>query len=547
MAPPSAIEPLVSVEDIHSSQVVTKTNDRLTVDGVPARRAKSGQMNGSVGFHASSTLFRGPQDGKPMAKRWDSMLSIETQSRLPSSLKGAGKYLQRPGMITLGGGIPSSEYFPFERLDIKVPRPGHFSEEETRESGVITSAGKRDIAEGRSLYDINVAFNYGQAAGSAQLLRFVTEHTEIVHNPPYGDWECSLSAGATCALEMAYRIFTQRGEYILTEEYAFSSAMETCRPLGVQAIGIKMDEQGILPAAMDDVLTNWNPQAHHGARKPHLLYTVPTGQNPTSATSGPARRKELYAVCQKHNIYIIEDEPYYFLQMQPYTGPSAPEVPPPANRESFLRSLTPSLLSMDIDGRVMRIDSFSKVVAPGSRVGWITASAQIVERFMRHSEVSVQNPAGISQLVLYKLLEDTWGHATYLDWLMHMRMVYSSRRNVLCNACEKYLPHEVVSWVPAAAGMFQWIKVDWKRHPSAKEKSLREVEEEIFQTCITNSVLISKGTWFRASGDMGTEMFFRTTFAAASPEKITEGMKRVGEALRASFGLEQNGTATNGH
>ena len=109
---------------------------------------------------------------------------------------------------------------------------------------------------------------------------------------------------------------------------------------------------------------------------------------------------------------------------------------------------------MDIDGRVMRLDSFSKVIAPGTRTAWITASEQIVERFVRHAEMSTQNPSGISQIVLYKMLDETWGHAGYLDWLINLRMEYTGRRDVLLRACDKYIPREVVSWTPPAAGMF---------------------------------------------------------------------------------------------
>ena len=140
--------------------------------------------------------------------------------------------------------------------------------------------------------------------------------------------------------------------------------------------------------------------------------------------------------------------------MQPYTGPNAPDVPLPASHAEFLEALVPSLLSMDTDGRVMRMDSFSKVIAPGSRTGWITASEQIVERFVRHSEVSVQNPSGISQILLYKLLDESWGHGGYLDWLINLRKEYTRRRDVILHACETHLPREVASWNPPAAGMF---------------------------------------------------------------------------------------------
>jgi aromatic amino acid aminotransferase I len=372
---------------------------------------------------------------------------------MPSTLKSAAKYLSQPGLISLGGGLPCSEYFPIAELDIKVPSVPNFTEKETEESGILVKTGKYDIQEGRGDYDLSIALNYGQGCGSAQMLRFVTEHTEIVCNPPYADWSCSLTVGSTSALEQAYRIFCERGDFVLSEEYTFASAVETARPLGITFVGVKMDSEGLLPESMDEILTNWDVEAR-GGRRPHLLYTVPSGQNPTGATQSTERRKAIYKVAQKHDVYIIEDEPYYFLQMQPYTGANAPDVPPPASNEEFLQAIVPTLLSMDTDGRVMRMDSFSKVVAPGSRVGWITASDQIVERFIRHNETSNQNPSGIAQLVLYKLLDETWGHDGYLKWLINLRLQYTKRRDVILAACEKYLPRDIVTWDPPAAGMF---------------------------------------------------------------------------------------------
>lgn len=251
------------------------------------------------------------------------------------------------------------------------------------------------------------------------------------------------------AWDAALRIFCERGDYILTEEYAFASALETAAPLGIHIAAVKMDEQGLLPESMDDILTNWN-EKERGAAKPHLLYTVPSGQNPTGATQGAQRRAEVYKVCQKHDVYIIEDEPYYFLQMQPYKT----DAPPPTTREEFLKVLLPSFLKMDVDGRVLRLESFSKVLSPGSRAGWVVGSAQVVERFARHFEASNQNPSGFSQLALFKLLDEEWGHSGYFDWLMHIRLEYTARRDALLEGCEKYLPREVTSWVPPSAGMF---------------------------------------------------------------------------------------------
>lgn len=354
-----------------------------------------------------------------------------------------------------------------------------------------------------------------------------------------------MSVGSTSALDMAYRMFTTRGEYILTEEYTFSTAAETARPMGVQCIGVKMDKEGLLPSHLDSVLSDWEPSAHNNAPKPWLLYTVPSGQNPTGATQSLKRRKEIYRVAQKHDLYILEDEPYFFLQMQPYTGPDAPDVPPPASHEDFIKALVPSLLSLDIDGRVMRLDSFSKVIAPGMRLGWITASEQIVERFVRHSETSTQNPSGTSQLILFKLLDEAWGHSGYLDWLINLRLEYTKRRDNICYACETYLPREIATWNPPMAGMFHWIKIEWQKHPMAASKTMLEIEDEIFHAAINGGTLTSKGSWFRAdTRDPGNDMYFRTTFAAVPGEQITEAIKRFGDALRTVFNLEK---ATNGN
>jgi aromatic amino acid aminotransferase I len=381
-------------------------------------------------------------------------LTQESKSRGNNSLKQAAKFLAKPGIISLGGGLPSAEYFPFESLSLTVPSVGKFSEEETAESGVTLKSGKYDLSEDKSIIDISTVFNYGQGTGAAQLLRWITEHTELVHQPPYADWSCNMSIGSTSALDMALRMFCTRGDYMISEEYTFASAVETAAPLGIKVVGVKMDSQGLIPEELDAMLREWNPAERNGARKPFVLYTVPTGQNPTGATQDAQRRRQIYRVCQKHDLYILEDEPYYFLQMQPYTGANMPDAPPPSSHEEFLKSLVPSYLRIDVDGRVMRMDSFSKVISPGSRVGWITASEQIVERYRMHADVSTQGPSGMSQLILFKLLDEHWGHGGYLDWLIHIRLEYTRRRDVILDACEKYLPKEVVSWKPPMAGMF---------------------------------------------------------------------------------------------
>ena len=384
-------------------------------------------------------------------------LTQESTLREPCKLKQAAKHLKTPGFISLGGGLPCPEYFPISSLSVRIPRPPHFSESSVATLGEDVHMGKYDAsrpppasrAGPAAEYDLSIALNYGQATGSAQMLRFVTEHTELVGAPPYADWRTALTVGSTGALEQVLRMLCDgrtRADALLTEEYSFSTALETAAPLGVRLVGVPMDREGPLPDRLDHLLSRWDPARRAGARKPHVLYTVPCGQNPTGATQSARRRRELYEVARRHDLFIIEDDPYYFLQMQP--------PPPPRTVDEFLDGLVPSLLSLDADGRVLRMDSFSKVVVPGSRLGWVTASEQMVERFVRHAEVANQGPSGFSQAVLHKLLDDRWGHEGYFRWLMHLRAEYTARRDLLLAACEELLPRDVVSWDPPAAGMF---------------------------------------------------------------------------------------------
>ncbi|KIY03362.1 uncharacterized protein Z520_00053 [Fonsecaea multimorphosa CBS 102226] len=527
-----------------------ETHSVFTVDHVLPHRQKTGPPPTTVAAFSSADMFKSKGCfRKPAANRWDHRLSTESKARQASSLKGAMKYF-RPETISLCGGLPSSDYFPFEELSAKVPVSPEFSEAETHESGQVFSTGKHDARQGKSLLDLSIALNYGQSMGPGALVRFLTEHTEIVHNPPYSDWDVCMTTGSTSALEMAFRMFTERGHYVITEEYTFSSAIETVAPLGCKMLGIKMDADGMLPDDLDHVLSAWDENARR-APKPFLVYTVPTGQNPTASTQSLERRKQIYAVAEKHDLYIVEDEPYYFLQMEPFVSGHTHRVPKPFQPvpvADFLKNLVPSFLSLDTSGRVLRLDSFSKIIAPGSRCGWVTGSAQVIERLMRHNEVSAQNPAGFAMIHLYNLLEENWGHRGFLEWLMFIRAEYTRRRDIIVNACEQHLPRRICTWTPPKAGMFHWINVDITKHPLYQSRrnaegrvdyaTLLEIEDAVFLAAADQNVLIAKGSWFRAQRGTDTQLFCRTTFAAAPADKIVEAIGRFGNALRKEFGLD---------
>lgn len=145
---PSAVDVNVQAETDTTAVLVPNPFDPNAL----AAWRKTGSVPTGTAAFSNSDMFKSPACfNRPKAKRWDHYISTEAKARKPSSLKGAAKYLSRPGMISLGGGLPSSESFPFQELSLKVPKAPGFSEEETRVSGTTITAGKHDIKEGKSL------------------------------------------------------------------------------------------------------------------------------------------------------------------------------------------------------------------------------------------------------------------------------------------------------------------------------------------------------------------------------------------------------------
>lgn len=556
-------------------------------DVLPLRKAAKSAMSKSVASFSSAEMFKSESAlSKPKASKsfYDSHLTREAKARKSSSLKGAMKYF-KPETISLCGGLPSSEYFPFQELAFEVPTAPEFSPSQT----TIPRSRKHDVADGKSAFDLSIALNYGQSMGPPQLMRYITEHTEIVHAPPYSDWEICLTQGSTSAFDIVLRMFCERGDALLTEEYSFSSAIETALPMGLIPVGIKMDGKGLCATDLEHVLNNWDEgeclgrKKYSNAKRPKVLYTVPTGQNPTGATQDEERRRAILKVCEKFGVFILEDEPYYFLQMDQFVSKvkqnghtNGSQNGRETNGASsdlnmFIESLVPSYLSLSTTGNVLRMDSFSKIIAPGSRTGWVTGPANLIERFIRASEVGAQNPSGFAMMGLYKLLEEEWGHEGFLRWLLHLRTEYSRRRDGIVEACELHLPTDIVKFEPPMAGMFHWLRVDGSKHPEWSSRAsefktdaersalLIELEERIFKAAAAHNVLIARGSWFRAekdnlpqkepianghlNGDAGEQtvetrdptIYFRMTFAAAPQDKIEEAVKRFGETLRQEF------------
>ncbi|KAL2191900.1 PLP-dependent transferase [Thermothelomyces heterothallicus CBS 203.75] len=504
--------------------------------------------------------------------------SAVTKRRFAFKLKELYKFFQIPGILNTAGGLPHVDYFPFDTLEAQTakperwtPSPNHPGESAASSTPSSSSSSPTDPAapahisipkrldESDPLKKIDLAtvLQYGLAAGYPPLLSWVRQFTrENLHpDAPYqGGPEVILTCGSTDGFSKTLDLFVDQWTEgvndirdrpgLLCEPFVYSNILSQAQPHGVQIVPVKADASGMAvdgPGGLEDVLANWDPAK---GKRPHLLYTVTLGHNPTGIVLSMERRREIYALCSKYDVIIVEDEPYWYLQFPSAAieeaksrGTPAPPPPPdhhPGHSSSssssssssgypFIDSLAPSFVAIDIDGRVIRLDTFSKTVAPGCRLGWITAQPAVIERFERVTECTTAQPSGfvqglISELVLgtskqnqlaksafSRLLSSSsrddraaaaaaaftgWDTSGWVRWLEGLRGAYERRMARMCRILDAGAtlittcpvdpsPSDDDSeWSPLAVskttlysfrwprgGMFIWVRMHLESHP----------------------------------------------------------------------------------
>jgi kynurenine/2-aminoadipate aminotransferase len=235
-------------------------------------------------------------------------------------------------------------------------------------------------------------------------------------------------------------MLTNPGEAILVEDPTYTGALGFLDNVECDLAPIATDENGILPSSLEAMLSNWpesNPNGKKDQPRPHVLYTVPTGGNPTGCSSAFERKRQVYDICSKYDVVILEDDPYYYLQLD----------------GERIRSY----FSIDTDARVLRLDSMSKILSSGMRVGWVTGPAELVDRINMHTMVTNLQPAGLPQGVMYQTLK-MWGYKGFFEHVDRVADFYREKRDQFV----KCLDHRMkgrATWIVPNAGMFVWIRL----------------------------------------------------------------------------------------
>ncbi|KAJ1743471.1 hypothetical protein LPJ78_001378 [Coemansia sp. RSA 989] len=414
-------------------------------------------------------------------------------------------------MINMAGGVPNPSTFPLLQIQAKV-RTSSLNPEQ---DGILLL--KHTQLNG-STESLNELLQYNDGRGMASYCCFLRQFTQTAHSPKYADWDVIASCGNTDSIAKAVSLFCQQGDHIIVEEYTFPGALSNLEFAKIKPVPVAMDTEGVVPEALDTLCTEWS-----GSSPLRAIYLIPTGQNPTGATMSLERRKAIYAAAQKHNLVIIEDDPYYFLQY----GPMQERPGQLSAAEMKKQLLVPSLLSLDTDGRVIRLDSFSKILAPNLRCGWITAPQYMLDRLQILNESTILQPSGLTQGVISRMLNDVWGFKGWNDHLCALRADYAARRDLFVQLAREHLAGMATFTVPTS-GMFLWMRIDLgaaSNDPTAMPRLL-----EAMKKC---GVMMAPGMPFNVgTGEASApEPYLRAAFALANTDMFAPALTRLARAI----------------
>ncbi|KAB7505456.1 Kynurenine/alpha-aminoadipate aminotransferase, mitochondrial, partial [Armadillidium nasatum] len=376
-----------------------------------------------------------------------------------------------PELVFLAGGLPNTDLFPFEEASIQL------------RDGSEIKLNKKLMSQG---------LQYGPTPGYAPLIMQLKNMVKNLHNPPL--WENSdlvILPGSQDGLCKTFEMLLEPNDYVVTQEPCYTGTLAIVGPYTPKVLAVECDDKGMIPNSLKNCLSSWDPQdiREKSEGVPKVLYLNPNACNPTGVSIPNERRKEIYKLACDYNLLILEDDPYYFIQFD--------------DRKNF----PTSFLEMDTEGRVIRFDSFSKVLSSGIRLGFATGPKPLMKQLVLHMQASILHTPSLTQIMVSELL-DNWKEEGFYEHTEKVKKFYEGRRNVMLKAAEKHLSG-LCEWSVPTGGMFLWIKVP----------ELKDTWDMIMVRGLKKNVILVPGKAFSTNLDEPSN-YMRASFSLATPEKM---------------------------
>ncbi len=372
-----------------------------------------------------------------------------------------------PSVISLAFGAPAPEFFP-------AP-------------GLLEAAGQA-LADSAAYA---VALQYGQVNGNPVLLEELGRKLAREEGRPIEPGTLAITNGSSQAIGLVVQALANPGDVCLIETPTFMGTIRTIRFNGITAVSVPQDARGLDLDALEAAVA----RLRAAGTPPRFLYTIPTFNNPTGITMPLARRRTLLDLALRHDVPVVEDDAY---------GDLAYEGAPP-----------PSLHALDRHGIVVRLGTFSKIVAPGVRLGFVLGDPALIQRLQPFKSEGSTN--GLASLIVGTFMK-TGGLAAHIETL---RQGYRARRDAMGAALEAEMP-DGVTWTRPAGGFFVWLTL-----------APRFDVEKVTARALDERVIAMPGTQCFPSGD-GTHNL-RLSFSLQPVDRLAEGVRRLARAIRAGL------------
>jgi aromatic amino acid aminotransferase II len=437
---------------------------------------------------------------------------------------------KHPKPISLSGGRPHEGFYPITKIAYD------FTEEPYGEP-VSTGVFNKTEDDKVNKLDLKRALNYGPTEGWPQLINFCKDLVTFVNKPGYNAWNITMTNGSADSLHKVFNLLINPGDTVLMEGFTFVPTINNIRAWGGDIVPVAMNfaDGGIDVEKLEEQLSSWSTGPYKDKSMPKCLYTIPTGQNPTGLTLKLENRKKVLALAKKYDFIIVEDDPYGYIQLGVYTDGKENPFTEGYDAKRFVEERMPkSYLQLDNEGRVIRLETFSKVFAPGSRLGFMVGHNDLISHVVKHADCSTRAASGISQATLLTAIQHFKGVAGWIRWCVKVSKTYTDRKNIFLSALlnsEAYKKGYFTCNEPDA-GMFITIDLNF---PQSDDHRL-ELEEFGYKA-IENGVAVVLGKNMAFTPEYSKEAkFLRLTVATAQDDdELLEAANRLIKAIEDYF------------
>jgi len=423
-------------------------------------------------FQAKNIKKRPPKEFNPTY-----FLSDFSKNHRMNPIRSVMKYFfQAPAgsIITFSGGRPNNSTLPFTGITIKTKYGFEFS------------------LEGAELYE---ALQYGMSAGPEKLRDWLRNFMERKDGKFPECTDITMGQGSNQLIIDVLDMVYIPGDIIACANPLFCAVPQWSFANNVALTPVSINSEGLDVEELKDLCE----------RTPiKILYVVPNGSNPSGITMSETCRRAVYALAERYNFLIMEDDPYRFA-----TGLESKPLP--------------SFLHLDFQssnpGRVIRLDSFSKILSPGIRLGWMTGHKVFIERMQRQIETRMLSPSYLDMMIVWKFLAT---HPNFDEHLQSVSDFYASNKKAMVRSLKKHFAPHGATWFEPKGGFFIWVDLS--------KTCFESTVEDYVKHMVDGGVIGLPGSGFSTDG-AGFEQVLRLSFSEATTEEIEKGIPRLAEVF----------------